>query len=95
MKYGTKFTDEDKVSWTNYAWKSLPSWKVKEIEDIYSNLYTIGETREYISDLIEEEFPGIKFYEEYRGPGQVFHHKPSFKLSKTKLLIKQWGGYDI
>lgn len=33
--------------------------------------------------------------EYYSGPGRTFHHEPYLKVSRTRVLVKQYRGLDI
>lgn len=93
MRSGTIQSTDGEGSWTQYV--------VFGREDLPEELRPlVGRKTRSLSDDEAYELNSW-FYEEYhwrysyRGPGRPFSETPLFYISKSRIMFKQSGGWDI
>lgn len=66
-------------------------WRVYDRTEVESWMAERG----YSLDSHEDVTTLTGWYSCDRGPGQWFWHSPTVRVSRTRILVKHFGGYDI
>jgi hypothetical protein len=97
-------TEKDVIELTNLDWPAIPTHHgIYEIEPgeamyawvLFDKKDVLDIVEKHSDDMNELAFALTNWYQYSHGPGRWFGSAPSAKVSRNRVLVKQYRGLDI